>query len=543
MGILDEKNIDKIYHWVDRPINKAMSVTLLFFCFYYILPPSFYETNDDPFFRFMLSGEYLNSIRSPFVVHINYILSSAYVLLYEKFSNVEWYGISQLLFLFFGFLYLSYILFLKEHDRFMFFVVMIIMFFLSFPFFISMQFTKTSFYLSISGLLGIAFSLKSNKIKYNLLVMFWGALLMSLGFMLRKDSFLLAVLMAFPVVLVEIRESRQSFSRRNAKLVAAIVMAFCTYYVVDRVNYQGNDRNYKAIINSVGLLNNYDYDYELNKKFFADVGYTENDFLFLNKWGYVDSGKFTDKKLSYLANNAIMTPNISQAIKNIVNVDVRPYVFMSLFVCMLLILAREKNVFGLSCLLSISLLILVYLLSKGRLPTRVIYCYFLGLPLVIFFITKGRGFSAVLPVILLIGCIYPSYLLAEKYKSTNSIYASYRDAMAYTSVLFKTGDHNLIAWDGLFPFISVKPFSRDREFSGNVIWLSAMNQSSTQKKLLGNNQLSDLWGDIIGKSKFLILLDYEKKRMLRVYYQENYGKIVDFVELWPGKPFYLIVEI
>ncbi len=166
---------------------------IVIMAFYFTFFTCFFETCDDFIMKMIAAGSFTGTPDNH-LIYISTFLGSIMAFLYGIFPHIAWYEIVQVAIMLVSFSAISYVL-IRKHRRFE-VLIWLLMFALSYSFYVSFQFTKTTAVPTVAGYLLIADVIDNNDKNYKLV---FGLILLFLGMSLRFNQFFVCSFVAVPL--------------------------------------------------------------------------------------------------------------------------------------------------------------------------------------------------------------------------------------------------------------------------------------------------------------------------------------------------------
>jgi hypothetical protein len=267
-----------------------------------------YETNDDVMMNLIAAGRAFADRPDEHLLFINVVLGWPLSRLYMLAPAVPWYGISQFAALLAAAAGTAYALLRVGPSLRRLVVVWIFFVMAMLPCLILMQYTKTAFLVSLAGMLlflaplrGAAPWPRAAEVAAGLLVL--------LGSLIRIQSFLMAAVVAAPLVVVAIATAPRTALRR-ALLPSLTLAAVAALYFVNR-GYYASDPDWHDFYANYAARSpftdyqRYAYSDETEPAFEA-IGWHKVDWEMLMNWFYADREIYSLQNLHEIA--ATVTP-------------------------------------------------------------------------------------------------------------------------------------------------------------------------------------------------------------------------------------------
>lgn len=305
------------------PLRFAIvSVTVLFALVITIMPPAF-QTNDDAVMCMVVSGQGLSLAPDEHMVFTNVIIGKILKALYTYFPEMLWYGwylvASQWIFT----IALMYCFLRPRYSRLRLLGFAFYFFTLGLYFLVNLQFTSTANMAGIAGgmlLLHLAAHPVENRREESLLAAA-ACLLLVWGGLIRGDAFMLAMMLALPVIAVTYWVG--TASRRSAvSICLSIAAAAGLMFAADRYHQQCySDPAWQAFYEYNPLRVKFNDEQWVTytretKHVFDQVGWSKNDYDMILNW-YFDDPIYDKEQLSSIITGYpwMLERNIAQTLK------------------------------------------------------------------------------------------------------------------------------------------------------------------------------------------------------------------------------------
>lgn len=518
-------------------------ITGLCLVIYWLGPISTWETNDDLYYNLLFSGQLITSEPEPHAFMVNFVLSSIFVKLYTLAPQVPWYGYFHVSSLLLSIWFLNYCYALtRKNDKYLLRIILSLVSVL--PLLFLLQFTKTAAVLAVSGYLGL-YLLNQVTLptqRQTLLLYVCAASLLVFSFELRRDSFYLMTLLCGLLM------ASALLQRRRALLVtlATAAILIVSLGLVHKFNYGEEWQDFYTLGQVIGPIIDYkQYSFEANQKVYADVGFSRNDYAFIEKYGYVDSRVYSPERFKQILNNAtsVAPPrDILAGLQKAVEFPAKNFIITAVGLIFLMIICHRQK-YRLLALYGFlpTLACTVILAWQGRFPARVsiaIVFFLLWAVLVLCGETRNRLLAGVALAVMLISLAYPLY---GQYQNLLAI-ANARQVQnqdlhrlgASVSALSIT----LVVFGGSLPYEGLLPFESPSYLkNAHIIWLCGMNQTPVQKKQLEDLKIDDLFVSLMSGTTTYVVLGVEPAELMKKYVYEHYEKIINFTPVYRGNSF------
>ncbi len=361
------------------PWLASLLCAIAFFVLYLLAFRPGYQVDDDITMIQLASG-YLGGIAVPFMVFSNVVLGFLLNFLYRMPTNLNW----EIL-IFFGINFLSvwclvYIIFtlpLKSANKF--FGVLVILLSDSL-FLLNITFTTTATFAVISGFVSIL-TLVYRRSPLPRRILLFGGLLILAGSLIRIESFLLALLMIFPSLII----IHRFFDLKNliiSSLTAIIVVA--SFYLFNMIYVKSFPqwKSFYAYNDVRSQLQDTPRVHLSNvKNVYYEVGWNFNDYKLFMSWFFPDEQLFSISNLQYLVIHIPGTEkNVFGAALSYFypkpffdDVDSFPYFFMIAagLIALVVYPSLRKAIWPMIVLLLTLSILILYLIWTEKVPIRV----------------------------------------------------------------------------------------------------------------------------------------------------------------------------
>ncbi len=277
-------------------LSVALSMNFLFLLLYLIFGELMYGSLDDYFMSAVLTGAYGSS----YDVHLYFInVVFGFILqpLYMLFPKVGWYFFAELGGTFASFVIISYLFLKRINQSFRKEALFLILACLTPDFYFMLNFTQCATLFTATGILAIICG-DIDKRK-----LFWlvGVVMLSAGFVMRKDAFLMG--MPFLLVPLLIRFFIQKKLSRYTIIAVLVCMGVTVaLYKIDQSCYQSNDYKYYADYQPIRALfvdGNF-YDREAIYDELEERGGSELFLSAYTTWFFYDTELYSIQNLNQL---------------------------------------------------------------------------------------------------------------------------------------------------------------------------------------------------------------------------------------------------
>lgn len=287
----------RIEKYQDR-IWFCIVVNILVLAAFLVIFRPVFETNDDVAIALFVNGS--NGASDAHLVYSHYFVGAVLSGLYRVSASIPWYALMQYAVLFSALTAVTFVTVNRLKNPSAPWIALIILLFFAYEGYVKLQYTKTAGIVSSAGILLLFFSAEQSRIRWKPLLC--GYCLACLGFMYRKDPFLvaLALMTGIGAFLVfdscEIRQGR--FGRYFLKLAGIfglLLVLIAGLYLADRFSYRSSKWQEYIEYNELRTeLFDYGFpDFEVNKKAYRKLGINKNAYGIYRGWNYMDTEKFT----------------------------------------------------------------------------------------------------------------------------------------------------------------------------------------------------------------------------------------------------------
>ncbi len=377
-------NIKKLIS--ERSFVYCLIGNLLIMAFYFMFFTCFFETCDDFIMKMIAAGSFTGTPDNH-LIYIGTFLGSIMAFLYNISPHIAWYEIVQVAIMLMSFSTISYVL-IRKHRKFE-ILIWLLMFALSYSFYVSFQFTKTTAVPTIAGYLLIADVLDNNDKNYKLI---FALILLFMGMSLRFNQFFVCSFVVAPVfipVLLDFLKDHKTEENRNKvlKLMAVAGLAFLLVVVsvvIRNVNYGSDSWKYYLKFNdlSTELLDRGFPDYEENEELYKELKIDRDFFESIKRNNFYDPEIFNEETINKLISAKDKTISFGYvyeffyvSIRHFFDNDyIRPYsiILVAMFV-ICLITGDRKSVFVafVTMIFMIAAVFICYYIRANHFYTRI----------------------------------------------------------------------------------------------------------------------------------------------------------------------------
>ena len=277
---------------------------VLIMAFYFLFFTCHFETCDDFIMKMIAAGSFTGTPDNH-LIYIGSFLGTIMSFLYSIFPHVAWYEIVQVFILWVSFSAITYVL-IRKHKVFE-VLIWLLVFVLSYSFYVSLQFTKTTAVPTIAGYLVIAYALNNNEKNYKLIC---GVVLLFFGMSLRFNQFFVCSFVSIPIfvpLLLDCLKGHKEKQNRQKliKLIATAALAFIMMFVtiaIRNVNYGSDSWKYYLAYNDLNteLLDRGFPDYEKNEDLYKELRIDGNFLDLIKKSNFYDPDIFSEEAIGRL---------------------------------------------------------------------------------------------------------------------------------------------------------------------------------------------------------------------------------------------------
>jgi hypothetical protein len=262
-----------------------------------------YETNDDVTMQLVASGLVVADRPDEHLMFSNVFIGLLLKALYSSAPGVAWYGFYEFATVVAAGIACTYALLRVNPSIRQAAVTGVLLIVVVLPCLIDLQFTKTAFLASFSGLLLLMAPLRGAQ-PWPRLADVAGCILLVWGSLVRFESLVLAILVLAPVAVAVARAAPSAAARRAVPLALAVVVA-AGLYVFNRQYYARSEGwqdfyAYNALRAEFTDYNRYPYAAP-TRRAYREADWGEADYWMLQNWFYADKDRYSLKRLQQIA--------------------------------------------------------------------------------------------------------------------------------------------------------------------------------------------------------------------------------------------------
>lgn len=519
-----------------------------------------FETNDDVWMMLTLSGQVTSLEPTASIIFMNLFLCRALTGLYHTAPSVPWYGLMHVGGIIIAVEVMLYALIIRggSFKRILLFVLCLVSFGL--PLLIRLQFTKTSFLVGLSGIFLLYATLMqptSPRITPGITFtrLLGAALLLTLSFLIRKESLYLLLLLSVPVLL---QLAWQTWRARTLSLLLPTTLAVGLLLAVFDYSHQrtyAQDSEWRRFNELLRLksqfidYNGIPYNAE-SQPYFTAVGWSENDYQMLMRWFYIDPVRYSPEHLrAIIAHFPTLAKPPAHIRRSLLVMffrlrgDGTLWITVPLLLGIVLLGLRKGNL--VSVLLAttavagaVMVMLMVFLKLPERLyqPIIMAVCWFAMLigeespsPIKRRQVTWGLNACGIVFVVLALISVLTHDNTPLKQAQTFSR-LTVRDNRALRAALLELApqpSQTFVSWGGAFPYEAILPLeNKDYLKNFHLIGLGASNQSPLQRRTLEVRGITDLHRALFERDDvfiaFLPSTVSEDQGLLTTYLAQHY---------------------
>lgn len=554
-----------------HPLLTSLFVTLSLVIATLLKETSRFENNDDVGLMLMVSGRALSPVPTGWIYWIHPLLSHALAWLYGVSGNIPWYGLMHLGSLFLAFWMILYALLLKEFSWRQLSLFLLCLVSLGLPFILSLQFTKTSFLVGLSGVLLLATTLHQHlscrTVRFRLLLRLVGAtLLLILSLLIRREGLYLVCVLSLPLfgLLAWSAWKSQVLLFFLAVLTSLSLLLFVLAYVHRQAYTQSPEwSRFERVLHLKSAFIDYSripYNAE-SERYFREVGWSENDYRCMQRWLYIDPVIYSPEKLQSIVAHFPVTDQsfdeVQRALLSLfayLQADGILWVALPLWLSILFLsehshLRMVQLASFLVAFLTMSLLVIFFKLpDRIYLPIVTSICWFA------LWLSGGQGVLGVSPTQTVLrnacGFLFAGITILFLLLRTDTPLAkaatlsriTLQDNISLRQALVRLSPHTsqtFVVWGGAFPYEAIRPLERhDYLQNFRIISLGAMNQSPIQQRMLNTQRIHDLPRALFERDDVFLSLFPERVEdgVLVKYLAEHYGVTVTLTPAFQETP-------
>lgn len=499
------------------PFLSSLVVAGIFVLFFYFIPWTGFETNDDALMMHISSGS-LSGLGSPFLVYSHYYLCKLLVWLYGSFPGVNFYP----LFLFFShWVALTSLLYFclqspgKNTLHFcLFFLLPVETLLLC-----NLQFTSTAIMVAFGGVMLMINAVRQRSTIHLLL----SALLLTLGAMIRWESFLLAAAVGiFPIAL--------EFYRKRWRTLLVVIPFFVVIVVVIRHAHLKAyaERVGETIVNPVTELQMrriMDFPAKISISELKQAGWSLNDYQICREWFWADPEFFQGTNMKNLEQAIKFDFSLSGKIVSLLHFVKTNIGFVAAFLILFYFLPEvvDKKQFRTTALPILFILISFFMLERllPRVVIPVLTCSLLLL------IANAEQFKIPLQPITFSICTV--LLLIQLYFSAERNATNKQNFESTFSCLKKYDDHLIVNKNSCMNLEGCPIQADPRYYSpGNFLWVDVLAGYPVYNEVLQKRGINNLMKAIWERPDVMVLADQVDDIVCyaKEHYQEEIGQTV-----------------
>lgn len=510
--------------------------TILFGLVYSIFRP-FYQTNDDVMMSLIVRGISVVTEPSEYILFMNVLIGKLLKALFSFYPSFDWYSAFMVACLFLGFVALGATI-IKASNIVQSIIVYLVAF-ISFglPALVKLQFTVVASILAISGYFTILKSLSSWE-------RIFGAFICLLSALIRHESFLLITVLSFPVFIFELyyQKKRSILGYYFFLVILSFAFSYYSGNFYDQQNKGYTFNQYRA------ALAEFTFDERISaeqkEQLFRQANWSENDYLMLKHWIFMNDTIYNIAVFKQLLSNA---PYTTYILKNLINyksyfflydIAFSPASLIAFIITIILIVITGNNLktmyfYLLMWGITFGLFVFIRYYMKAP-PDRVLLPVFafLGMLPLLIIRTGGNQISIVSRRNYLILLLVLPFLF-NLYRTIYMTFEDSQNVVHNNSFLkdFISENHlnqasNLIVPVGVgFPLEFILPFENLQYMRGiDLFPLGCLQISIQQKQILEKHNIKDFYLSLVTQPNIYVLL-YEPSQDLDLiikYFQEHY---------------------
>jgi len=550
-------------------VSQAFVLPLLTYAVVWETPH--FETNDDVWMMLTLSGQVTSLEPTAFIIWMNLFFCQALAWLYSAADSVSWYGLMQVSSIIIAVEVMLYALIIQgvSIERVLLFVLCLISFAL--PVLIRLQFTKTSFLVGLSGIFLLYATLLQQPSPWLMLAktltrLLGVVLLLTLSFLIRKESLYLVVSLSIPLLLYLAWQTwrARTFSLLLITMLAVGLLLSGLDYGHQRAYAQDPEwRRFNELLRLKSQFidyNNIQYNPE-TQPYFTAVGWSENDYQMLIRWFYVDPVRYSPEHLRAIIAHfpAMAKPpaHVQQALLVLfsrLHTDGVLWVTIPLLLGIALLGLRSKGlVLVLFATVVVAGVIMVVLMIFLKLPERIYQPIVMAVGWYALLLSTGDrslnnqerfpriinacGLFFIAITILLHLCLNSPLAQAVTFSYLTA--SANRALRAAFVQLTPQSSQTFVSWGGAFSYEAILPLeSKDYLRNFRLIGLGATNQSPLQQRLLAAQGIPDLPRALFERDDVFITFrpDMDAATYLATYIAEHYGVRVTAIPVFDSGP-------
>lgn len=518
----------------------------------------YFDTNDDATLMLITSGRVLSPTPSEWAYWLHPFLSHTLASLYRVAPDMPWYGMMHIGSLVLAFWSILYALLLKGFSWRQLALFLSCMAAFGLPSVISLQFTKTAFFVGLGGVFLCAMTLQQSldhpRPSPPLLLRFGGGvLLLALSLMIRRESLYLVGVLSVPLLLFLAWTARKSQSHLFFLTIGASLSLPLFALAAVHTHVYAQSPEWSRFEQLLRLKSEFiDYAHipynAQTEPYFRQVGWSENDYHCLRRWFYIDPEIYSPEKLHAIVAHFPPTARSHQDIQRAI-VTLRSRFGTDSMLWLLLPFCVSILLFGIH---SHARLFTLFITGLGALVTVSFLAFFLYLPdrvfhpvvasvgwFALFFSGKPTsctvsrhsrarlcGGGLCLAVTLLILLVRSDTSLAKIITFSRIVQQQNTNLRAALARLHPLPSQTFVVWGAAFPYEHILPLEHQGYLQNlRILGLGASNQSPIQQRMLDAQGIPDLPRVLFERQDVFLILSPEKGEdaLLERYLAEHYG--------------------
>lgn len=529
-----------------------------------------YEVSDDFLMQLLVSGGYTGSPTSG-IVFMNILVGYLLSFLYAQLPAINWFFWMHIIVIFMSCTYISYILLELKNTFFTKTLIFIFLCFFTPDLYLLIQFTKTATIALLASCITFIYYLYKGEKRHFIIA----TLFCLMGLLIRRQC--IKIILPFFVLMI-ITYILMNLKSINKELIFKIfligVIIICNMFILNFANtiYKNNHLDYGQYTEYNSLrsrvLDYPYYEYTDNIEKWESIGLSENDYLNLVHWNFIDTEFYNKEKLQnvyeVLSNlRDENTMGVKEIVKQLINQ--KYYRYISVLGCGLIFLLgviKSERYLLFSSVAIFGTVIVLFLYSYiGRLVYRVEYSTFLSLGIFLvflFFILRSKNTVNKIQLIslwcLLILFRIPLYIGDGNDSFRNLFYSKINVISKYRSVFDENNSHKelikeftdhpnnlyFLGFQTMIQtyYLNYSPFENDFNFQ-NTIFISGIETNHPEwKKALSSWNISNPAKGLLNDNVYLVEnIDQENiYSFLKEHYSQNIEmtlyKELDNFKIW-----------
>lgn len=546
-------------HLEQYPLLTSLIIVLSIIIITILAVTPYFDTNDDAGLMLITSGRVLSPTPSGEAYWLHPFLSHTLASLYRFAPDMPWYGLMHVSSLVLAFWSILYALLLNGFSwrQLALFLICLVAFGL--PSVISLQFTKTAFLVGLGGLFLCAMTLQQSFTQQGTsrlmrLRLGGGLLLLVLSLMIRRESLYLVAALSVPLIVFLAWSARKSQSLLFflTILTGLSLLLFALASVHARAYTRSPEwiRFQRLLQLKAEFLDYAHIPYNAQTEpYFREVGWSENDYLCLRRWFYIDPKIYSPEKLQAIVAHFPPTTRSRADIRRAVlalhshfRADRILWLLLPLWLSIILLGIHSRPhlltslATGLGALLGMALLAtFFYLPDRVFHPVVTSVCWFAllfseeshtsGIVSRQSWLRQCGGLLCV-GITLLLLLTRADTSLAKIVTFSGIVRQQNADLHAALVHLNPHPSQTFVVWGAAFPFESILPLEHQgylRNF--RILGLGASNQSPIQQRMLEAQGIEDLPRALFERRDVFLILIPERGEatLLERYLAEHYG--------------------